>query len=293
MAGSVLRILSDLHLDDRGCRVRELKQLLPLFEGVETVVFNGDSLDTRPGPAHLPAAKLAAMNAANLERRAAFFDFLGRHAPPGTVLTGNHDPDISSQHALDLARGKVFVTHGDVFFDDIVPWSRDIAFIRAQVAREFATLSPARRADLPHRLMVFRRICARVPQRKHHTGCHPVRYVLGVMADVAWPTRTFAVLRAWREAPRRATALLLAHRPHARFLIMGHTHRHGFARPPGGLVVINTGSFCTPARPCTVDLSPDRLTLRRVVARHGAFHAGPPVATFALAPDRATEKITS
>ena len=291
MAAGVLRILSDLHLGDRGCRVRRLPQLAPLFSGADALVLNGDSLDTRSAPADLPAAVLAGTNAANAARRAEFLDFLARHAPPGTLLTGNHDPDISTQHALDLARGRIFVTHGDVFFDDIMPWSRDVAAIRAHLVREFAALAPAERAQLAPRLAVFRRVCALVPQRRHHVECHPLRYAAGVLGDIAWPARTFAVLRAWRETPVRAATLMRAHRPEARFLVMGHTHRPGVVRAPGGLIVINTGSFCAPARPCAVDVTAEQLTVRRIVARRGAFHPGDPLSTFALAPAATSEKI--
>ena len=292
MAGGVLRILSDLHLGDRGCRVRQLRQLAPLFAGVETLVFNGDSLDTRSGSDRLSAAALATVNAATTARRAEFLDFLARHAPPGAILTGNHDPDISTQHALDLAGGQVFVTHGDVFFDDIIPWSRDVGIIRAHLAREFGGLPSSDRGEFSRRLAVFRRVCARLPQREHHARCHPVRYTLGVLADVAWPSRTLAVLRTWRETPGRAAALLHAHRPQARFLVMGHTHRHGVARAPGGLLVVNTGSFCMPASPCAVDLTAEHLTLRRIVARRGALHPGETIATFALAPAPTPGKIS-
>src|SRR5580658_2401394 len=230
----VLRIFSDLHLGDCGCRVRKLEQLAPLFDGADALVLNGDSLDTRPGPAHLPAAALAAANAATAAQRAGFIEFLARHAPPTTLLTGNHDPDLSGQHTLDLADGRIFVTHGDIFFDDIVPWSRDVLLMRQLLAREFAALAPAWRTQLELRLAVFRRVCACVPQR-YHAERNLFRYTFGVVADIAWPTRTLAVLRAWRETPALAAAFLCKYRPHTRVLLMGHTHRPGIVQAPGGL----------------------------------------------------------
>jgi UDP-2,3-diacylglucosamine pyrophosphatase LpxH len=292
MAAGILRIFSDLHLGDRGCRVHTLAQLAPLFDGADALVFNGDSLDTRPGPTHLKAAALAAANAANAARRTEFLEFLARRAPPTTLLTGNHDPDISAQHTLDLSRGQIFVTHGDVFFDDIVPWSRDVPAIRADLAREFAALAPAERTQLVSRLAIFRRVCARVAQR-HHTQRNSLRYVSGVLADIAWPTRAIAVLRAWHEMPARAAAFVHTHRPQAHFLITGHTHRPGLVHVPGGLTIINTGSFCAPASACAVDLTPDKLILRRIAVRRGAFHFGRTLATFALAPAAISGKILS
>jgi len=288
----VLRIFSDLHMGDRGCRVRTLDQLAPLFEGAEALVLNGDSLDTRPGPVHLSATALAAANADSAAQRAKFLDFFAHHAPTTTILTGNHDPDISTQHALDLVGGQIFVTHGDIFFDDIVPWSRDVPIMRQLLAREFAARTPVERMQFDVRLAAFRRVCACVPQR-HHSEPNPVRYLLGVLADVAWPTRTFAAFRAWRETPALASASLSTHRPHARFLLMGHTHRPGVVQAPGGLTIINTGSFCAPAKPCAVDLTAEKLIVRRIVRRGGGFHFGETLATFALASAATSPKIPS
>ncbi|HWZ95919.1 MAG TPA: metallophosphoesterase [Opitutaceae bacterium] len=286
----VLRIFSDVHLGDRGCRVRTLEQLAPLFDGTDALVLNGDSLDTRPGPVHLSTAALAAVNADTAGQRAQFLDFFAHHAPSTTLLTGNHDPDISAEHALDLAEGKVFVTHGDIFFDDIVPWSRDVSIMRKLLSREFAALTPVERTQLDHRFAAFRRVCACVPQR-HHSERNPFLYTFGVLADVAWPTRTLAVLRTWRETPALAAAFLRLHRPQARFLLMGHTHRPGIVQVPGGLTVINTGSFCAPASPCAVDLTPEKLILRRVVSRGGVFRFGRTLAAFSLASAAASTKI--
>jgi predicted phosphodiesterase len=278
----VLRIFSDLHLGDHGCRLRTLGQLAPLFDGANALVLNGDSLDTRPGPVHLSPVALAAAKADSAAQRAGFLDFLAHHAPPTTLLTGNHDPDISAQHTLDLADGQIFVTHGDLFFDDIVPWSRDVPLMRKLLAREFAQFAPAERMQLEPRLTAFRRVCACVPQR-HHSERNPFLYTWGVLADIAWPTRTFAVLRAWRETPALASAFLRTHRPHARFLLMGHTHRPGIVHTPSGITIINTGSFCAPADACAVDLTPEKLILRRIVSRGGMFRFGETLATFALA----------
>jgi predicted phosphodiesterase len=289
----VLRIFSDLHLGDRGCCVQTLGQLAPLFDGANSLVINGDSLDTRPGPVHLSATALAAANADTAAQRAGFLDFLAHHAPPTTLLTGNHDPDISAQHTLDLADGQVFLTHGDIFFDDIVPWSRDVPLMRKLLAREFAALTPDERGRLDLRFAAFRRVCANVPQRGHHAERNPFLYMFGLLADIAWPTRTLAVLRTWRETPALASAFLRTHRPHARFLLMGHTHRPGIVQAPGGLTIINTGSFCAPAKACAVDLTEEKLILRRIVSRGGVFRFGETLATFALASAATSPKILS
>ena len=46
--------------------------------------------------------------------REAFLEFIAPYRERLTLLTGNHDPDISPHHHLELAGGRVLVTHGDV-----------------------------------------------------------------------------------------------------------------------------------------------------------------------------------
>ena len=91
MAAELTRIFSDIHYGDRASRVRRLAQLRPLLAGVDHLVLNGDTLDTRPGPNpdHTAAC------------RAEVLAFFGEHVPRTTFLTGNHDANFTSEHALD------------------------------------------------------------------------------------------------------------------------------------------------------------------------------------------------
>jgi len=140
--GELTRIFSDLHYGDHASRVDRLAQLRPLLDGVTHLVLNGDTLDTRVGP--FPAH--------TAECRAAVKEFFPREVASTSFLTGNHDGDFSSLHHLDLANGKVFVTHGDIFFDDIVPWSHDAALISHRIAEELRALPTELHDQLDHRL---------------------------------------------------------------------------------------------------------------------------------------------
>ena len=40
-----------------------------------------------------------------------------------TFISGNHDAMVSGVHHLDLADGAVLVTHGDILFHGLSPWS--------------------------------------------------------------------------------------------------------------------------------------------------------------------------
>lgn len=271
MARPFTRILSDIHFGDRASTVRDLAQLGPLLREPAAVIFNGDTLDTRPGP-H-PAITAAT--------RRTVRDFIQRSPVPLTCLTGNHDPDLTADHARDLAEGLVFVTHGDIAFDDIVPWGRDGDFARHLVATERARLpSPP---SLENLLGAHRRAALAIPQR-HQAEPRSLRYLASFLADTVWPpARIPRILRAWSVMPAQISAVATVHRPRARFLVNGHTHRPGIWRRPDGRVVINTGSYCPPSGCQVVDVAADHLVVRRVERRCGDFHPGATVAEFALA----------
>ena len=275
------RILSDLHYGDRASRLLSLAQLRPLVDGPDHLILNGDTLDTRHGPYPERTARARA-------EVTAFFSAAG---PRITHLTGNHDPDISAHHSLDLADGQVFVTHGDVIFDNVVPWGRDAAFFNTRIAHGLAALPASAHAQLAPRLALYRAICLALPQR-HQAEPNPVKYFFNLAADTVWPPlRTFRIFRAWRETPARAAAIATTHRPAARFMLMGHTHRPGVWPLPSGLTLINTGSLTRPFGAYCVDLTPSRLAVRRIEFRSGEFHPGPVIADFALAEAPASPKM--
>lgn len=273
MSVELTRILSDIHFGDHASRVSRLTQLSPLLDGVTHLVLNGDTLDTRPGP--LPAF--------TAECRAEVGAFFPARVARVTYLTGNHDADVSEDHWLDLEAGRIFVTHGDIFFDDLVPWSQDAAFIGRRLAEEFQRLPAAAREQLEHRLAVFRRVALSIPQR-HQSERNRLKHTLHLLGDTVWPPlRIFRVLQAWRGAPERAATLARRHRPDARYVIKGHTHRPGIWAMADGMTIINTGSFCRPFGASCVDLDAESLRVRRIEARAGAFHPGETLATFRLA----------
>lgn len=274
MPGELIRILSDVHYGERSSRVRSLDQLRPLFDGASRLLFNGDTFDTRFGP----DPGLTARTRAEVQ---AFFSSLGT---PVTFVTGNHDPDLSTQHSADLAGGQVFVTHGDILFDSIVPWGQDVALILKRMNATRAARPGWEDRPLEERLRVIREVAASIPQR-HQSEQRPLQYALRFAMDTVWPpTRVLKVLRAWHEVPRRATALLQRDRPAARFALFGHTHHAGVWRLASGVTIINTGAYCRPFDSLVADLSPGRLLVRQARFLGGEYRLGGSVAEFALAP---------
>jgi predicted phosphodiesterase len=272
VGAQLIRIVSDVHYADRSSRVRSLEQLRPLFDGATEFVFNGDTLDTRPSrdPDHTSRARREVLA------------FLGSAKIPVTVLTGNHDPDLSGEHAAEFAGGQVMVTHGDVLFDNIVPWSKDAPMIRTKIIAALAALPQEHSNRFEGRVGVFRTVAATIPQ-KHQSERNPLKYAVRLAGDTMWPpTRALSIIQAWRETPGRAAAFATKHRPKARFIVIGHTHRPGVWRTPSGVVVINTGSFTKPFGAMAVEVSPRMVHVRHLVRRKDQFHAGPTVAEFPL-----------
>jgi predicted phosphodiesterase len=269
MSAKSTRIFSDVHYGDRASGVLTIRQLRRLTEGVESIILNGDTLDIRAGP-HPERT---------MEQRAEVLEFFSGAGTAVTYVTGNHDPDISTCHACELAGGEVLVTHGDVVFDDIVPWGRDAGVIRRRLREAWPAHAGA---TLEEQLAAWRLVSAEIPQR-HQSERHPLKYALRFAADTIWPPwKALLILNAWRVQPPRIAALARRHRPSARFAIVGHTHYPGIWMVDG-VTVINTGSFCGPLGGLTVDIEPSRLIVRRIERVRGDYRAGETLREFALA----------
>lgn len=272
MGPAVIRIVSDVHFAERASRVRRLDQLAPLARGVSSLVFNGDTMDTRPGDDNQRTARL----------KAEVLAYFGSCGTPVTFLTGNHDPDLSGHHVLELAGGRVLVTHGDVLFESIVPWSNEAVVMRQKVIQALAALPGDGSSRLEGRLSAFRSAAASIRQR-HQSEKDALRYALRLAGDTVWPpNRILKIMRAWREAPGRAATLAHKHRPRAQVIVIGHTHRPGVWRNANGVVVVNTGSFCRPLGAMAVEVGLAAVVVRKVSERAGAFHPGSRVAEIPL-----------
>ena len=270
---AILRIISDIHYGDRASTVYRLSQLAPLAEDTTRLICNGDTTDTRPEP------DLEAIN----QRRADLATFAKNCSSQVQFLTGNHDPDISDIHHVGLADGHVLLTHGDILYHNIVPWGRD-ADLADELVQHFQDKLLSTTPAFNELLIAHRRAALDIPQR-HQAEKHGLKYIVGFISDTIWPpTRILRVLKAWREFPHRGQKLLQSHRPEARFLICGHTHRPGIWQRPNGQILINTGSFCPPLGQLMVDLEEDRLLVRKVIRKQQDYHPGKIVEQFPLTP---------
>jgi predicted phosphodiesterase len=265
----MLRILSDLHLYDARAQVRDLRQLEPLLAGVQTLVLNGDSCEMRHG--------------ATPDQVAAMRSFFRERVPEVVFVTGNHDPDISDTHELLLAGGRVWVTHGDICFDDLTPWSRQQPELWRLVQALLAADPAADYRDLAVRIRI-----AREAVRTLVNEIDPGDRGFGAQLVRFWHTffplrQPLAMLRSWRELPRRAATLAATQRPTAQVVVMGHVHFPGVWAHPPGPTVVNTGSFFSPLGGHLVDLSGEVVQVRRIERRSGRFHPGRRIAAIPLA----------
>ena len=272
MGHRLIRIVSDVHYGERASLVRELGQLRPLLEGADLLVLNGDTLDTRPGG---DAARTEGL-------RREVQGFFASCGTPVAFVTGNHDPELDGRHSMEFEDGKVLVTHGDVLFEDIVPWSGEGTLIRRRVRDAVAALPADGSAGLEGLLGAFKSVEASIPQR-HQAEKNPIRYAISLANDTVWPPhRALLMIQAWRQAPGRAAALASKHRPRARCIVLGHTHRPGFWGNLGQVSVVNTGSFSRPFGAYTAEITPGLVRVRRVESRRGGFHPGRTVAEIPL-----------
>ncbi len=264
----MFRILSDLHLYDARTRVRDLRQLEPLLAGVQTLVVNGDSCEMRHG---VTPSQVDAMR-----------DFFRAHVPAVVFVTGNHDPDISDTHELLLEGGRVWVTHGDVCFDDLTPWSRQQPELWRLVQDRLATDPAADYRDLAVRFHIARE-AARTLVNPIDPGDRRLATRLARFGHTFFPPRQIvAMLRSWRDLPDRAAALAAAQRPATRVVVLGHVHFPGVWRRGPRLTVVNTGSFFSPLGGNLADVSGDRVLVRRIEQRDGRFQPGREVAAIPL-----------
>lgn len=263
----VIRILSDLHFYDAYVEVSEFRQLEPLLEGVHTLILNGDSCEMRRGLTR--------------EQVDALKGFFAARVPEVIFITGNHDPDISETHELLAARDRVWITHGDVFFENFTPWSRHARQFRSRIAGKVSALAPGEFDQLPIRLRIAREVAREETEVLDLTERGFATRVIRLCRNFFPPTQVWQMLRAWRELPDRVAGLARAQRPTAQVVITGHVHFPRVWRR-GELTVINTGSFFRPLGGHLVDIEGERVTVRRIRRIARDFHPGSALAEIPL-----------
>jgi predicted phosphodiesterase len=258
-----LRIVSDLHIGEPHSQLPRVDLIAPLLEGTAQLVFNGDTLDTR-FLEHDPVAR---------SHKADFDAFAAAHPGRITALTGNHDPDISSLHHLELEAGRVLVTHGDTLFPEMAPWGWEAQHFRAEQERRRSALPEDQRDTLETRLRIckeaayaIRHLSPHRPYGQHRHWRHRWHILRALM-------RFPRIWRCWREMPGAAARLVEVYRPAARIVILGHFHWPGVWRCRNR-VVINTGAATLAHGALAVDFVGRQLQVRALRFHRSGIRLG-------------------
>ncbi len=257
-------IISDTHLGRPHAAALSARALRPLWRNADRLIVNGDTAEVHH-PSHWCEAAKETMQ---------LFDLCETDDVHLTLLSGNHDPYISDIRHLHLARGLVFVTHGDVLHPAVAPWSPAAARIHRAYQSGLEQLEDADRETLEARLQLAQH--ASHEEWKH---LHELKREAGRSTMFNMLIRPWAVARVlwyWRTVPRLAGEFVARHAPEARFAIFGHTHRPG-VWTHHDRTIINTGSFGFPGSPRAVVIEGRELSVVRIEWRGGEYALGAPV----------------
>lgn len=248
-----VRIVSDLHLGHRASRIADVESLRPLFRGAGTVVFNGDTWEE--------------LSTGWRTRSAEMLDqlrtILGEEGCDAVFLPGNHDPGWEGPGFIELAGGRIVVTHGDALLRDGAPWKHEM-LAGQDIVDALWREHPAAETDPVVRHRLARAIATRLPNHSHPTG----RSLISRVIDAAVPPRrAFEILRVWMTQGRLGARFCERYFPRAELLVVGHFHCHGI-RKSDGRTVINTGSFVVPGPARWVEWDGETLSSGRI--REGA-----------------------
>jgi predicted phosphodiesterase len=269
-------IISDLHLGHRASQIRDPEELTPILKEARSVIFNGDTVEMRT-PVDRPVGRHMAAVIARLCHS------IGCRA---TFINGNHDPAVSRIDHLDLMDSRILVTHGDILFLGVAPWSRQALAYRRIHLRALANLGPDALMNFEKRLLAAKRTSIKLqlmerPVTKRSKGAE-----LRVLIQQFWPPhRPFMILHAWLQTPTLAARLCDLFRPNARYIIVGHTHYPGFWKR-GPITVINTGSYVLHFGALAVLLDGESIEIRKVIKRKEGFALGKRLARFQETPER-------
>lgn len=251
-------VLSDLHLGHPASFLHDPAMVLPLLGNARTVVFNGDTFEQQ----HRARRDLGRRH---LERLMELC--LDRGARP-LLLTGNHDPAASSAHYLDLYDGRVFLSHGDLLHEAVAPWSEDTPAIRAERARLLDGRSPPVDLDAVALLAKQAERVAGRYGRQAPPGIQGQAHMVAKFAVEPW--RIVLALNYWARVSHYARAFTKRHRPSARLMVYGHSHRPGvWIRRD--LTLVNTGCFQPLSRPLVVHIDGRRAVIHRTRFRRRAY----------------------
>lgn len=268
--GGVIRVLSDLHLGHPATCIKEVRLLAPLLEGVDKVIFNGDTCEQ----------EVTAWRQKGTEQVEELKELCRDLGVAARFLNGNHDPDLSSESWAELSGGKIFVSHGDMILPGVAPWSSEYQRRRAEVRTLLRALPRPAETLTALRAQTRKVIEVLAPD----DACLPSLMRLKVpFLSALWPPlRPLNILLGWARMFIKAEQFVERYCPQAQLFLFGHYHLSGI-RQRGGRVYCNTGSFTKEGRPLLVDLRGATVEIRAVDQKlDGTFSPGTVRRTFSV-----------
>jgi len=244
-----VRILSDLHLGHRVSRITSVESLRPLIAGAGTVIFNGDTWQEL-------AREFFERSAAMLRELKALCAEEG--AEP-IFLSGNHDPGWPGPGWVELAEGRILITHGDALFAEGSPWSREALTRQPQVSELWARHRAAAE-DPVERIVLARKLAVALRAAEYPKGKRLWQRALDAVNP---PRRAYEILRVWFRQADAAAEFAERYFPNAQIVVKGHFHRSGIWRRRGKLIV-NLGAFMNPCPACWAEYDGQQFRCGRV-----------------------------
>jgi predicted phosphodiesterase len=204
-----------------------------LIAGAATVIFNGDTWQELAEPFYQRSKEM-------LEELQTLCREEGAEA---VFLPGNHDPGWPGPGWIELAGGRIIVTHGDALLESGSPWKREI-LVNGQRVRELWEKFPSANHDPMERLEVAREIARDLCSVEYPTGRS---FFLRACDAVLPPLRAVRMIDAWLTQGTQGAKFCADYFPQAEFLLIGHFHWDGCWLRDGRRI-INTGSFASPGR---------------------------------------------
>lgn len=228
-----VRILSDMHLGHKVSRIEHVSALRPLLAGAGTIVFNGDTWQELAAPFR--------------ERSTIMLEELrsicAEEGADTVFLSGNHDPGWPGSGWLELAGGRIVVTHGDALLFEGSPWKREIIAAGDRVAEMWGQ-HPTAETNAGERLRLARQMAREFGSLEFPYGRS---FIQRAWDAVVPPTRALRMLESWFSQGAAGARFCERYFPNAEVLVIGHFHWHGSWKA-GGRRIINTGSFMNPGR---------------------------------------------
>ena len=252
-------ILSDLHMGHPVSRLERVSALKPLLDGVDHVIWNGDTWQELTPPFRQRSAHMLA----ELDALCGSLGVKQSHLP------GNHDPGWPGSGWMELDDGNIIISHGDALFDEGSPWKREI-LLNQKLVRDLWSAHPDARHSAEVRHQLAREIALKLPSQEHPEG----RSLLQRAWDAALPPRrAIKIIESWHFQSDAGNAFCDAFFPNAQVLVVGHFHQHGAWRR-GQRLILNTGSFMNPAKPCWVEWHQGWLSFGEITESPHACHKG-------------------